>query len=187
MQKWSLACEQRTWVLCRILHDPIYPSVSLELAHLPAAKEATSYMGVKVQSDRWTGSILRSSLYDLIDWHWFLWRYLVVFRVSFRNEVVTPGVTATSVLTSAECQPHMSSVWLWSGMPKVCLYNTFLGGLRHSHIFISIGISCVWRLGHCTTFVKCQGWYTIFWDNWGTKTTNLTASGRTGWVQLHPV
>jgi hypothetical protein len=28
----------------------------------------------------------------------------MVIKVSFRNKVVTPGVTATSVLTSAECQ-----------------------------------------------------------------------------------
>ncbi len=61
----------------------------------PAAKEATYYMGVDVQSNRWTGSILRSSSYDLIDWHWFLRRYLVVFKISFSNEVVTPGVTVT--------------------------------------------------------------------------------------------
>ncbi len=27
---------------------------------------------------------------------------------------------------------HTSSVWPWSGVPKVRLYNTFLGGLRHS-------------------------------------------------------
>ncbi len=29
---------------------------------------------------------------------------------------------------------HMSSVWPWSGMPKVLLYGTFLGGLRHDPI-----------------------------------------------------
>ena len=34
-------------------------------------------------------------------------------------------------LTSSGCQPHTSSIWSWSGTPKVCLYNTFLGGLRH--------------------------------------------------------
>jgi hypothetical protein len=34
----------------------------------------------------------------------------VVFKVSFRGEVVTPGVTATSVLTSAECQRHTSGI-----------------------------------------------------------------------------
>ena len=45
-------------------------------------------MGVNVQSNCWTGSILRSSPYDLLDWHWFLWRYFVIFKVSSRNEVV---------------------------------------------------------------------------------------------------
>ncbi len=56
----------------------------------------------------------------------------MVFKVSFRNEMVTPGVTATSVLTSAECQRHTSSIQPWSGVPKVCLYNTSLGSLGHS-------------------------------------------------------
>ncbi len=27
---------------------------------------------------------------------------------------------------------HTSSIWPWSGAPKVWLYDTFLGGLRHS-------------------------------------------------------
>jgi hypothetical protein len=35
----------------------------------PADKEATYYMGVNVQSDCWTGSILESSPYDQIDQH----------------------------------------------------------------------------------------------------------------------
>ena len=55
----------------------------------------------------------------------------MVFKVSFRGEVVTPGVTATSVLTFAKCQCHTSSVGPWSGMPKVRLYDTFLGSLHH--------------------------------------------------------
>ncbi len=55
------------------------------------------------------------------------------------------------------------------------------------YIFISISISRVCRLGHCTTFAKCQSWYIICWDNWGTKTTNITASGRTSWVQSCPI
>ncbi len=96
----------------------------------PAAKEATYYTGVNVQSNRWTESILGSSLYDQIDRQWFLQRYLVVFKVSFCDEVVTPGVTITSALTFAECQCHTSSVWPWSGVPKVRLYNTFQGSLR---------------------------------------------------------
>ncbi len=35
-------------------------------------------------------------------------------------------------LTLSGCRPHMSSIWPWSGVPKVLLYDTFLGGLRHS-------------------------------------------------------
>ncbi len=35
-------------------------------------------------------------------------------------------------LTLSGCQPHTSSVWPWSGAPKVHLYNTFLGSLRHA-------------------------------------------------------
>jgi hypothetical protein len=48
------------------------------------------------------------------------------------GEVVTSpprSDTATSVLTSAECQCHTPSIWPWSGVPKAHLYNTFLGGL----------------------------------------------------------
>jgi hypothetical protein len=47
----------------------------------PAQKEATYYMGVNVQSNHWTGSILGSSPYFLIDRQWFLRRYLVMFKV----------------------------------------------------------------------------------------------------------
>ncbi len=80
----------------------------------PAEKEATYYTGVNQQSDHWTGSILGSSPYDLIDWHWFLRRYLVMVKVSLCDEVVTSsGDTATSVLTSVGCQPHTSSIWPW--------------------------------------------------------------------------
>ena len=100
---------------------------------MPAAKEATSYMGVNKQSNHWTGSILRSSSYDLIDRHWVLRKYLVVFKVSFCDEVVTPGVTANSALTSAGCQRHTSSIWPWSDAPKVRLYDTFLGGLHQNN------------------------------------------------------
>ncbi len=90
----------------------------------PAEREATYYTGLNIQSNHWTGSILGSSPYDLIDWHWFLQRYLVMFNVSFHDEVVTSGVTATSALTSAGCQPHTTSIWPWSDMPKVPLYGT---------------------------------------------------------------
>ncbi len=33
---------------------------------------------------------------------------------------------------------HTSSFWLWSGAPKVRLYDTFLGSLRHSMGFVKV-------------------------------------------------
>ncbi len=50
--------------------------------------------------------------------------------VHLPDEVVNLWIF-TIGLTSSGCQPHMSSIWPWSGMPKVRLYDTFLGGLRH--------------------------------------------------------
>ncbi len=99
----------------------------------PAQKEATSCTRFYVQDWRWIGKIFNSDPCELILLHWFLWWYLYLFKISCQAEVVTSprkSVTATSVLTSAECQCHRSSIWPWSGMPKVRLYDTFLGGLR---------------------------------------------------------
>ncbi len=123
-------------------------------------KDPTFCTRVNVQDVSWTGSILRSSPYDLIDWHWFLWRYLVMFKVSFCDEVVTPGVTATSVLTSAECQRHTSSIWNCSGAPKVRLYDTFLGGLRHKleSMYLQDGTKCTVDYAFGNIMV-------IFWSN----------------------
>ncbi len=42
MWKWSLACKRRTCVLRRILHNPIYLSIHLELASCQRQKETTS-------------------------------------------------------------------------------------------------------------------------------------------------
>ncbi len=50
--------------------------------------------------------------------------------VNLPDEVVNLWIF-TIGLTSSGCWPHTSSIWPWSGAPKVCLYNTFLGGLRH--------------------------------------------------------
>ncbi len=36
----------------------------------------------------------------------------------------------------AGCQPHTSSVWPWSGTPRVCLYDTFSGGLHQGYTFV---------------------------------------------------
>ncbi len=51
----------------------------------------------------------------------------------------------------------------WTWKTKWIQHNIYI------FISISISISCVCRLGYCTTFAKWQGWYTICWDNWGTK------------------
>ncbi len=81
----------------------------------------------------------------------------MVFKVSFRNEVMTPGVTATSVLTSAECQCHTSSVWNWSGAPKVHLYDTFLGDLRQELIKVNSILKHIYNCNIlCTSNINGQ-------------------------------
>ncbi len=68
-----------------------------------------------------------------------IWQYFSLIRflavgwniesVNLPDEVVNLWIF-TIGLTSSGCQPHMSSIWPWSGVPKVCLYDTFLGSLR---------------------------------------------------------
>ncbi len=97
----------------------------------PDQKEATSCTRFYVQDWRWIGNIFNSDPCELILLHWFLQWYLYLFKISCRAEVVTSpskSVTATSGLTLFGCRPHTSSVWPWSGKPKVRLYNTFIGG-----------------------------------------------------------
>ncbi len=43
-------------------------------------------------------------------------------------------------LTLSGCRPHTSSVWAWSGVPKVHLYNTFLGGLHQLQDVMPVGL-----------------------------------------------
>ncbi len=69
------------------------------------------------------------------------WRYFSIIRflpvgwniesVNLPDEVVNLWIF-TIGLTLSGCRPHTSSIWPWSGTPKVRLYDTFLGGLRHS-------------------------------------------------------
>ncbi len=101
----------------------------------PAQKKATSCTRFYIQDLRWIGKIFNSDLCKLILLQWFLRWYLYLFKILCRAEVVTSpckSVTATSGLTLSGCQPHTSSIWPWSGAPKVRLYGTFIGGLRHS-------------------------------------------------------
>jgi hypothetical protein len=62
---------------------------------------------------------------------WFLAFGWNVESVNLPDEVVNLWIFTVG-LTSSGCRHHTSSFWPWSGMPKVCLYNTFLGSLCHS-------------------------------------------------------
>ncbi len=60
---------------------------------------------------------------------WFLAVGWNIESVNLPDEVVNLWIF-TIGLTSSGCWPHMSSVWPWSGTPKVRLYNNLLGSLR---------------------------------------------------------
>ncbi len=69
-----------------------------------------------------------------------IWQYFSMIRfltvgwnieyVNLPDEVVNLWIFAIG-LTLSGCERHTSSVWPWSSTPKVRLYDTFLGGLRH--------------------------------------------------------
>ncbi len=59
-----------------------------------------------------------------------IWQYLFWFDLFLPDEMVNLWIF-TQGLTSAGCKPHTSSIWPWSGMPKVHLHDSFLGGLHH--------------------------------------------------------
>ncbi len=101
-----LVCKQGACVSCRFLHDLIHLRVHLALAHVQCKKEAISCTRLYVQDWRWIGNVSTSYLYDLISLHWFLRRYLCLYKNSCRGEMVTSplrSVTDTSGLTSAWC------------------------------------------------------------------------------------
>ncbi len=62
---------------------------------------------------------------------WFLAIGWNIESVNLPDEVVNRWIFTVGLPLSG-CRPHTSSIWPWSGAPKVCLYNTLLGGLRHS-------------------------------------------------------
>ncbi len=61
---------------------------------------------------------------------WFLVVGWNIKSVNLLDEVVNLWIF-TVRLTPSGCRPHTSSICPWSGRPKVHLYNTFLGSLRH--------------------------------------------------------
>ncbi len=134
MLEWSLACTRGTWVLCRILRDSIHLHAYLELAPCQCQKETTSCTRLLC-----TGWVLDEKCLHVS----YVWSDIIalipirkksfLFKTSWQMRwwpSPLRSVTATSALTSAECQRHTSSIWPWSGMPKVCLYYTILSSLR---------------------------------------------------------
>ncbi len=77
-------------VYCVESYTILYAMITLLSWHImPARKEATYCTRVNIQSYRWAGYILNSSACDLVWLHKFLRRYLVIFRILTRAEVVT--------------------------------------------------------------------------------------------------
>ncbi len=88
-----------------------------------------------------------------------------------------PFANWSKIEVSTRDRLHNYSFFSWINTPTITL-STIGGGhkktkwIQHNiYIFISISISIsdVCRLAYCTTFAKCQGWYTICCDNWGIK------------------
>ncbi len=94
-----------------------------------ARKNTYHVLDFYVQDWRWMGSILNSYLCDLVSLYWFLSVDIFLIQDLLWDEMVNLWIF-TIGLTSAGCQPHTSCIWPWSGVPKVRLYDTFLGGLR---------------------------------------------------------
>ncbi len=69
-------------------------------------------------------------------WQYFSWFYVLRSERNIESEHLLDEVVNlwifTVGLTLIGCQPHTSSVWPWSGTPKVRLYGTIISGLRHS-------------------------------------------------------
>ncbi len=79
-------------------------------------------------------------------WRYFSWFYFLPSERNIESEHLSDEVVNlwifTIGLTLIGCQPHMSSIWPWSGTPKVHLYGTIVSGLRQ---FCMLGRSA--RLG----------------------------------------
>ncbi len=62
-------------------------------------------------------------------WFYFLGYERNIESKNLPDKVANLGIF-TRWLASSGCLPHTSSVWPWSGAPKVRLYDTFMSGLR---------------------------------------------------------
>ncbi len=62
-------------------------------------------------------------------WFYFLRSERNIESKNLPDKVTNLGIF-TIWLASSGCLPHRSSIWPWSGAPKVRLYSTFMSGLR---------------------------------------------------------
>ncbi len=81
-------------------------------------------------------------------WRYVSWFYLLQSGWNIESENLPDEVTNLGIFTiwlaSTGCQPHTSSIWPWSGAPKVHLYNTFLGGLHQMVLLLLRKVVLLW-------------------------------------------
>ncbi len=82
-------------------------------------------------SSVWLHIVALIPIWQYLSWFNFLRLDWNIESENLPDEVMNLWIF-TIWLTSSGCRPHMSSVWPWSGAPKVHLHNTFLGSLHHS-------------------------------------------------------
>ncbi len=138
---WLMSWERH--VSCRILHDPICYSPNPEVVYLTISE----WSRVLKEVLRMGRSLNWIFLWIPARMIWYVcnnsYGDILLIKVSFRCEVVTSGIVATSVFDiccmsmsvnlricrirwwiceSSPC--HTSSIWPWSDTPKVPLYGT---------------------------------------------------------------
>ena len=136
---------ERSCQSCRFLHDPIHLSAYLGVGSANARKWqflTPERISSRTRSPHMWWPFDGKYLYFLSVWlsivalipirqYFSIIQFLAVGwnneSVNLPDEVVNLWIF-TIGLTLSGCRPHISSIWPWSGTPKVCLYDTFLGG-----------------------------------------------------------
>jgi hypothetical protein len=77
----------------------------------------------------WLNIIALIPIWQYFSMIWFLAVGWNIESVNLLDEAVNLWIFTVG-LTSSGCRPNTFSIWPWSGMPKVRLYDTFPGGLR---------------------------------------------------------
>ncbi len=98
---------------------------------------------------------------------YFSWFYFLRSEWNIESEILPEEGRNLWIFTIwlalSGCWPHTSSIWPWSGTPKVHLYNTFLGSLHHGcpHSLLLLRLQCkaLWfcylRILHRQLFKTC--------------------------------